>query len=532
MNEMDMVRDLVAGDGLAGADEFGPARGQLATAIATEISAARDPGTAGQRPHLVGVAGSSPPGGARPGGTAPGGTAPGGTAPGRTSPGGTWPGGGSGGRPVRPGRRIVLAGVAAAAVAAGVAAALVIAPGSARSAGSPVASPRPAGKVVIHPFTGRLTAARFLDAAARAALQQPSVPPGPGQWVYSENSAADGKTLQSWLPANGSKPAFTIPGGYQPACSVAQAEAKGCLPDAGYFPDMPASPKQLFAYLAKINIAQPVPPGGKGFGASWVANDLGKGVMVLLEQTYLRPAQRAALYELMATTPGFRTVPGVRDATGRAGVGIEWTYEGGKAADIFDPRTFAYLGSRTWPAAGFHGPGAGQYDGLALTRLGVVSGPPPQYAAVVRAEYRAMAPARAMARARDRALGGHQPQSQGHPDDRPVRTVPLPAARGARFRQWYVSPRPAAGGSRLGSRPGCPITLVDLSHRWPLVRRDHGRCWSIRSSRRARSCSKSRARAAGGWMRPIRRASSATSDRTSGSASTLIPKASAAGLMS
>ncbi len=52
------------------------------------------------------------------------------------------------------------------------------------------------------------------------------------------------------------------------------------------------------------------------------------------------------------------------------------------------------------------------------------------------------------------------------------------------------------------------------------------------SSRRARSCSKSRARAAGAWIRPIRRPSSATSARTRGSASTRTPNASAAGVMS
>src|SRR5690242_9393689 len=53
-----------------------------------------------------------------------------------------------------------------------------------------------------------------------------------------------------------------------------------------------------------------------------------------------------------------------------------------------------------------------------------------------------------------------------------------------------------------------------------------------RSSRRARCCSKSSARAGGGVIFPIRRPSSATSARTPGSVRTFKPKASAAGLMS
>ncbi len=53
-----------------------------------------------------------------------------------------------------------------------------------------------------------------------------------------------------------------------------------------------------------------------------------------------------------------------------------------------------------------------------------------------------------------------------------------------------------------------------------------------RSRRSARSCSKSSALAGGGWIRPIRRPSSATSERSRGSASTRMPKASSAGLMS
>jgi hypothetical protein len=79
-----------------------------------------------------------------------------------------------------------------------------------------------------------------------------------------------------------------------------------------------------------------------------VANDIAKGIMETLMQMYLRPGQRAALYELLAQTPGFTVVPGVRDAIGRVGVGIEWRF-GLRDALIFDPTTYALLGERAWP---------------------------------------------------------------------------------------------------------------------------------------------------------------------------------------
>jgi hypothetical protein len=104
-----------------------------------------------------------------------------------------------------------------------------------------------------------------------------------------------------------------------------------------------------------------------------VANDLGKALLVLMGQTYLRPAQQAALYQLMAHTPGFTVVPRMLDATGRPGVGILWHYQGAKAAIIFDRATYAFLGVRTWPEAGYTGPGAHQYDGSALIQIAVVS---------------------------------------------------------------------------------------------------------------------------------------------------------------
>jgi hypothetical protein len=244
---------------------------------------------------------------------------------------------------------------------------------------SPGGTTRPGGQAaaghhVGTPLHGELTAKQFLTAAARAALRQHSGAPAPDQWVYSEQESHTGQKLQIWLPADGSKPGIVRPskGGVEPACTIAQAETKDCLPDAGYFPDMPTSPRHLLAYLDKVQIAQLPQPQD---GPSWLDNDLAKGVFFMMQQTYLRPAQQAALYELMAQTPGFTIQHNVKDAVGRTGVAIVWHFETAKGAIIFNSANYAFLGVRTWPAAGFKGPGAHAYDGSALIALGIVDKP-------------------------------------------------------------------------------------------------------------------------------------------------------------
>jgi hypothetical protein len=73
-------------------------------------------------------------------------------------------------------------------------------------------------------------------------------------------------------------------------------------------------------------------------------NDLAKTVGLMLADDYILPAQRAALYQYLARTPGLTVQRHVRDVSGRPGIGVVWSYEGGKSMNIFDPRTFAYLG--------------------------------------------------------------------------------------------------------------------------------------------------------------------------------------------
>lgn len=94
-------------------------------------------------------------------------------------------------------------------------------------------------------------------------------------------------------------------------------------------------------------------------------NDLSKTVGFMLESDYILPAQRAALYRFLATTPELTIERHVRDISGRPGIGVVWHFYGSKAMNIFDPRTFAYLGMTTWGEQG-------QLGGDALVRTAIV----------------------------------------------------------------------------------------------------------------------------------------------------------------
>ena len=54
-------------------------------------------------------------------------------------------------------------------------------------------------------------------------------------------------------------------------------------------------------------------------------NDVAK-VVGVAQSDYLLPAQRAAFYEFLATTPGLTLERHVKDVTGRPGIGVSWSF--------------------------------------------------------------------------------------------------------------------------------------------------------------------------------------------------------------
>ena len=130
-----------------------------------------------------------------------------------------------------------------------------------------------------------------------------------------------------------------------------------CTAVPAYFSDMPTSASAMGPYLERT---QGIQPGN--------LNDLAKTVGFMFQSVYLLPAQRAALYEFLATTPGLIIEHNVRDISGRPGVGVGWSFEGSKAVNVFNPATYAYLGMTTWGEQG-------QEGGDALLATAIVNQP-------------------------------------------------------------------------------------------------------------------------------------------------------------
>jgi hypothetical protein len=255
----------------------------------------------------------------------------------------------------RSGRAAALIVVAAAAVTL----ALIVVPGTTH------AGPRSLP-------SDELTAAVFLHQAASAVERDAVHVPQPNQFVYTETEDSDGTVDRTWLSVDGASPGRVDGAGAGSdeiaSCTVAQAEATRCYPAAGFLPGLPTDPSTLLAFLNRIGIIDTVGQANDSL-PGWEDNVIGKAVMYLMQTTYLLPAQQAALYDLMAGTPGFQVVADLKDAIGRTGVGIEWSFQGDSGVVIFDPTTYDFLGVRTWPGSPSVG---GPYDGSALVAVAVV----------------------------------------------------------------------------------------------------------------------------------------------------------------
>ncbi|MEU7796559.1 CU044_5270 family protein [Micromonospora tulbaghiae] len=238
-------------------------------------------------------------------------------------------------RPRRPAWRLVLAGVATASVAASLAAVLVLAPD--RIGGSAPAA--------------RADARQVLRDAAAAALRLPDVEPRPDQFVYTR-SQGGAELRESWASVDGTRDGLVVEypsGGRQeyvlPGCRDGRAKMyKGqqlmpgtepCVPEPAYDPAVPTDATAMRAYLDKHRSGEPGD-----------VNAAAKDVLFLLNDSYLRPRSRAALFEAAAATPGLKVVEKATDGAGRSGVGVSWSSPGNPAlmVMVFDPRTYAFLG--------------------------------------------------------------------------------------------------------------------------------------------------------------------------------------------
>lgn len=262
--------------------------------------------------------------------------------------------------PVARRRRLLSFGgvsVAAAAVAVGV---LITAPGVATS---------PRGAISVH-----LTARQVLDRAAAAALGEPTVIPRPDQFVYTKDTnwygaAAGVRSLvtEYWHSVDGSRNSLITstltytdgrtahssqiyPGcrnghynsGGTPVPAAAPSVKPGqtvpsypvsggaCTAWPAFLPDMPTTASEMLRYLERTQGVKPGDPASLFHAIAEMGSE------------YYLPAQRAALYQLLATTPGLTAVQNVHDVAGRPGVGIRASVF--NMVLIFDPQTYASLG--------------------------------------------------------------------------------------------------------------------------------------------------------------------------------------------
>jgi hypothetical protein len=349
MTDLDVVTELRPEIPLPALDSLGSARERLLTAIAAERIAGRPTGAAP-------APGGTPESGRR-AAIAPAPTPARTPRPRGRARWGAW-------------RRLGLAGLAIS-VAAGTA--LLV---STRGPAAPALVPPRIDAVSVH----------VLDLAAAAARRQPGGPPRPDQFLYHAIRERGGHLYQSWLSIDGTRTGLVrgIGGGtwaYLPGCRDgwehldAPAIRGGtdgwqrCTPIQAYLPGLPTSAYAMRGYLERT---QQVTIGDTVAEVDMLGHDIDD----LLGTTYLTPRQLAAMYDFMASTPGFTVVPDAVDAVGRHGIGIRWQVSDGQAIApgdtamiIFNPRTGAYLGDRTT----YLGENPRNYSGDAVVKLAIVN---------------------------------------------------------------------------------------------------------------------------------------------------------------
>jgi hypothetical protein len=264
------------------------------------------------------------------------------------------------GRPLV-GRRGLMLGAAAAAVAVVCGLTFAVSAGNSGGADRSAHTPRrPADQRRLGPehpaqpvtLPATLTAAQFLTHAAAATRHEHAVVPAPDQFIYSAGAGNNGVWWRTWESVDGSKPGVTdlSTGGWgsSSACTQAMAESNGCTP-TGFLPDFPVNANAVLPYLVRLEQASASVPSSQD-PPNWLANDTGKAVAGLLQFVYLLPAQQAAVFQMLAQTSGFEIVRDAVDAQGHSGVGIYWFYQDSGAMIVFNPATYQFMGFGTWPA--------------------------------------------------------------------------------------------------------------------------------------------------------------------------------------
>ncbi|MDX3760042.1 CU044_5270 family protein [Streptomyces mirabilis] len=257
----------------------------------------------------------------------------------------------------RPARRVLLIGVPVTAAALAGAFAFTALTNSGGN-GTVAATPPPveAPVVRIEPgSTAQLASTVEHIAAAASASETPE--PGPGQYIYikskvsylsvSHTDADESKTLveplhirEVWNSPDGKQGWLDEPG-YQPKGGVTlNTDVESSLggPSYDYLKTLPTDPDALLKKIYKETKGQGNSPDQQAFTT----------VGDLLNEELAPAKLNAALYRAAAKIPGVVVVEHAKDAAGREGIALAHVDQksGDRTEWIFDPKTYAYLGSR------------------------------------------------------------------------------------------------------------------------------------------------------------------------------------------
>jgi hypothetical protein len=261
--------------------------------------------------------------------------------------------------------RAGLAGGLAAAVALGLA--LGAGPGSAPDGGPGGTAPAEANPV---------SAVELLDRAALAAERTPELNPRPDQFLVYESvtmhpaivvgNGEESRFLyrtkrKIWLSVDGTREGALssewlapqpYPGWPIPAQAQKDVGKVGWrpLPICGQLPDnarrdylylrtLPTDPEQMLAVLRSRNSGDP-----DRDRRAWTA------IGDMLRESYLPPAQRAALFRAAKLIPGVTVVEAATDAVGSVGIAVARVddEQGVRYELIFDPETYLFQGERSF----------------------------------------------------------------------------------------------------------------------------------------------------------------------------------------
>jgi hypothetical protein len=254
-------------------------------------------------------------------------------------------------------------------LAAGLAA--VVAVGVVSARGGPAPGPVPLRTKVASPPVQAVTAAQVLDLAAHAAETDGEIAPKPNQFIVYESITMYPAFIgdqarylyrtkrKIWLSADGTRtgalrveyldpkpyPGWPIPsiatnggGGVEmlPICPSTGGRPR----DYVHLSKLPTDPQKMFAYLRE---AAGDSKGDRDYATWAAAGDL-------IRESYLPPAQRAALYRAIKLLPGVEFVAQAEDAAGRTGVAVGYVdrQTGVREQLIFSPTSYRYLGERAF----------------------------------------------------------------------------------------------------------------------------------------------------------------------------------------